>query len=64
MPRIPQRALRVVVRACPPPVGVYLNGTRIEAGDGLPGYAARDGRLQLRLDDGGQGYSLEVDPAP
>jgi hypothetical protein len=62
--RIPQRPLRVIVRACPPPVGVYLNGARLEACDGLPGYAARGGRLHLRFADGGQGYSLEVDPAP
>jgi len=62
--RIPERPLRVVVRACPPPVGVYLNGSRLEACDELPGYAARDGHLHVRLADSGQGYSLEVDPAP
>jgi len=62
--RIPERPLRVVVRACPPPVGVYLNGARLEDGSALPGYAARGGRLHLRLADGGQGHSLEVDPAP
>jgi alpha-glucosidase len=62
--RIPPRTLRVVVHACPPPDGVYLNGARLEASDAPPGYTAREGRLHLRLDDEGQGSSLEVDPAP
>jgi hypothetical protein len=55
---------RVTVRGCPPPLGVYLDGHRIEEHAEAPGYAAREGRLHVRFPDHGSGYSVEVDPSP
>jgi alpha-glucosidase len=61
---VPARMARVTVRGCPPPLGVYLDGHRIEEHAEAPGYAAREGRLHVRFPDHGGGHSVEVDPSP
>jgi hypothetical protein len=61
---VPERSLRVVVRGCPPPRRVYLNGQQLEPGDDPPGYRVADGRVVVRFQDRGDGHSLELDPAP
>ncbi len=61
---VPDRALRVAVRGCPPPRRVVLNGQPLREGRGVPGYAVAQGRLDVRLLDNGAGHTLEVEPAP
>jgi alpha-glucosidase len=58
------RTVRVVVRGCPPPEGVYLNGHRLEPRSEAPGYATSAGRLEVRFEDRGEGHAIEVEPAP
>jgi alpha-glucosidase len=62
--RLPPRDLRVVVRACSRPRGVFLNGERVEPGCGAPGWEFADGRVHVRFPDREQGHSVEVEPAP
>ncbi|MEE9607332.1 MAG: TIM-barrel domain-containing protein [Myxococcota bacterium] len=61
---IAPRPGRIVVRACPPPSAVFLNGARVAPGQVAPGYTAERGRVQLRFADGGNGLAAEIDPAP
>jgi alpha-glucosidase len=61
---LPQRCARVVIRACPPPAAVLLDGVRLAAGEGVPGHLHQGGRLHVRVADVGEGYALEVEPAP
>jgi alpha-glucosidase len=61
---IAERRVRVVVRACPPPRRVYLDGHRLAEGEVVPGWLLRDGRLHVCFADRGAGHSLEVEPAP
>ena len=61
---IAPRPGRIVVRACPPPTAVLLNGARVAPGLLAPGYTAERGRVQLRFADGGNGLAVEIDPAP
>jgi len=59
-----ERAVRVVVHACPAPRSVTLDGERLREGSAAPGYTAEEGRVQVRFADTGGGHSIEVDPAP
>jgi alpha-glucosidase len=61
---IPERTLLVRIRACPPPELVYLDGQRLEHGNGIPGYQAVDGRLAVRVTDRGEGAAIEIEPGP
>ncbi|HEY5656699.1 MAG TPA: TIM-barrel domain-containing protein [Myxococcota bacterium] len=62
--RLPERPLRVEIHGCPPPRAVYLDGARVAAGEGAPGWVACDGAVHVRLGDRGAGAALEIDPAP
>ncbi|MDJ0852868.1 MAG: glycoside hydrolase family 31 protein [Myxococcota bacterium] len=61
---VPDRTLRVVVRGCPPPRRVTLNGQPVSERDSPPGYRAVAGRLDVSFTERGEGHSLEVEPAP
>jgi alpha-glucosidase len=61
---IAERPLRVRVHACPPPQAVFVDGERLEPGDGVPGYSFCDGRVDVRLRDRGRGAAIEIAPAP
>ena len=61
---IPTRPVRVVVRGCPAPLGVYLDGYRLSERRASPAYRFADGRVHVRFADRGDGHALEIDPAP
>jgi alpha-glucosidase len=61
---IAERPLRVSVHACPPPQAVYVDGERLERGEGVPGFSHADGRVDVRLRDRGHGAAIEIAPAP
>jgi alpha-glucosidase len=61
---VPTRALRVVVRGCPDPTAVRLDGARLLRRAELPGFRAADGRVHVRFVDDGAGANLELEPAP
>jgi alpha-glucosidase len=61
---IPVRPVRVVVRGCPAPFGVYLDGHRLSERSASPAYRFADGRVHVRFADRGDGHALEIDPAP
>src|SRR5262249_49809931 len=58
------RALRVRIHGCPAPQAVFVDGERLDAGDGAPGFVAGDGFVDVRLRDRGRGAAIEVAPAP
>jgi alpha-glucosidase len=58
------RALRVCLRACPPPARVTLDGVALARGDGVPGWRHAGGRLDVRFADDRRARALEVEPAP
>ena len=60
---LPERRLRVSVHACPPPDAVFVDGERLAQG-GVPGWEARDGRVDVRLHDRGHGAAVEIALAP
>ena len=61
---VPERTVRVAVHTCPRPTAVYLDGSRLAESDAVPGYTAREGRVDVRFEDRGQGAAIEIDPAP
>jgi hypothetical protein len=58
------RALRVCVRACPPPARVKLGSTALARGDAVPGWRHAGGRLDVRFADDRRAQVLEIEPAP
>ena len=60
---IAERPLRVSVHAGPPPDAVFVDGERLAPG-AVPGWEARDGRVDVRLRDDGRGAAIEIAPAP
>jgi alpha-glucosidase len=61
---VAERPLRVRVHACSPPQAVFVDGERLEPGQGAPGYSCADGRVDVRLRDRGRGAAIEIAPAP
>jgi alpha-glucosidase len=61
---VPDRVIRVVAHGCPLPDSVILDSARLASGTGPPGYLARDGRVEVRFEDRGEGHVLELDPCP
>jgi alpha-glucosidase len=61
---VADRTLRVCVHGCPPPRSVRLDATPLEAGTGVPGFTATEGRVHVRLRDTGEAHALEIEPAP
>ena len=61
---IERRALRIVVRAAPPPRTVWLDARPLAASAGALGYEAVAGRVAVRFDDDGHARAVELDPAP
>ncbi len=61
---LPERPVRVAIRACPRPVSVHLDGQRLDEGSAAPGFTAGEGRVEVRFRDAGSGHAIEVDPAP
>jgi alpha-glucosidase len=58
------RRVRIRVHACPRPQTVRLDAEPIPEREDLPGYSARDGRLDVRFEDDGRARALEVEPSP
>ena len=61
---VPERPLRVCIHGCPTPRSVRIDAIPLEAGEGLPGWTAAQGRVQIRLHDRGQPHALEIEPSP
>jgi hypothetical protein len=53
-----------VFRAAPPPRAVYVDGLPVPVDGGVPGWRARDGRVEVRVEDDGHARSIEIEPAP
>jgi alpha-glucosidase len=58
------RPVRVVIHGCPAPELVLLDGIGLAAREAVPGYGAREGAVQIRFVDAGEGHVIEVAPAP
>ncbi len=61
---VPPRTLRIVFHGALPPRAVLLDARPIPERGEAPGFAVREGRIHVLLEDDGRAHALELDPAP